>query len=536
MENQIFSLCHLENNKIKYEYIKYNIEEIINQLSNSVILILNDEYFNIEYFIRDKKYLRYFRDEKYNCEKTTYVCWDNKLYGNENYLSAIISLELLLKLPYTIRYIKFNNKFNYYINTLAETNISHIIFGNNFNNPVDNLPWVIEYLYFGDEFNQGLENLPGCLKKLLFSIASKFNQKLDCLPNCLEYLFLPADYSFQLNNLPNFLLHLELCFDYSHTLNNLPKSLEKFIFYSTNRQTDWYNRKKYSYIKATNFQIPQLPCYYTDTTKQDINWIEKVFVRLPPNLKLLDLTYSFKLNMLSDYIDYCSKDLNFHVKKELVRGSQVLDNLPLNLQVLKYPSNYNLILIERIPQNIQRLFLSNKFNQSIDRLLNPNFGTSKPRPPTKITHLIFGDEFNHPVLNLPDTLTNLYFGAKFNKSVNNLPNSLQVLVFGNNFNLLISNLPPNLIEITFGADFNQPINNIKPLLKKIIFTKYDTFEKYKITNEDGSNINVYNYNKKINKLPPDTKIYLPKVSNYSNKPLDDFYSFFSEYSDHIEYY
>lgn len=41
-------------------------------------------------------------------------------------------------------------------------------------------------------------------------------------------------------------------------------------------------------------------------------------------------------------------------------------------------------MVEQIPQNIIRLFLSNKFNKSIDKLLNPNFGTSKPRPPTKI--------------------------------------------------------------------------------------------------------------------------------------------------------
>jgi hypothetical protein len=223
-----------------------------------------------------------------------------------------------------------------------------------------------------------------------------------------------------------------------------------------------------------------------------------------------------------------------------------LDNLPENLQVLKYPSNYNLILIDKIPQNIIRLFLSNSFNQSVDKLLNPNFGTSKQKPPTKITHLIFGDEFNHTVSNLPDTLTHLYFGKKFNKSINNLPDSLQVILLGNDFNLIISNLPKNLVEITFGPEFNQCINNIKPSIKKIKFTNYDNLNKYnKINtidennenNENNENIYIYNYDKKIYKIPKETKIYLPDIKiPYDKTTLEEFYFIFSEYKDQIEYY
>ena len=102
----------------------------------------------------------------------------------------------------------------------------------------------------------------------------------------------------------------------------------------------------------------------------------------------------------------------------------------------------------------------------------------------------------------------------------------------------ISKLPHNLIEITFGSDFNQPISNIKHALKKIKFSKSSNHTKYEVVNEDGTNnyIYKYNYNKKINKLPKDTKIYLPKVLNYSANQIDNFYSFFKEYSDQIEYY
>jgi hypothetical protein len=231
----------------------------------------------------------------------------------------------------------------------------------------------------------------------------------------------------------------------------------------------------------------------------------------------------------------------------LIKKSQVLDNLPENLQVLKYPSNYNLILIDKIPQNIIRLFLSNKFNQSVDKLLNPNFGTSNPRPPTKITHLIFGQEFNQHVLYLPDTLTNIYFGNKFNKPVNNLPNSIQVISFGNYFNLSISNLPKNLIEITFGPEFNQ-IVNFTPSIKIIKFSKHICLEKYKINIIKYGNVEKYdgdeeynykyNYNKKIDKISTDTKIYLPIINmpKCCKTSIDEFYSVFSSHKDQIKYY
>ena len=78
--------------------------------------------------------------------------------------------------------------------------------------------------------------------------------------------------------------------------------------------------------------------------------MEKVFVCLPQNLKYLDLTYSYKLNFLSDYASHnLLKDSNTHIKKEITRNSQILNNLPQNFEVLKYPFNYNLILVEKIP-------------------------------------------------------------------------------------------------------------------------------------------------------------------------------------------
>jgi len=469
---------------------------------------------------------------------------------NENFNSFVntyISLLLLSNLSSQTKYIKFNDNYNLIIDVLVDTNITHIIFGNKFNQSVDNLPWTMEYLGFGYEFNQTLDNLPGSMKKIMFTANSNFNHPLDCLPSCLEYLILPGNYKCRIDNLPNSLKHLELDYSYQNSLNNLPKSLEKFVFYSSLTSTDLRGNKiKRKLNKSSKYHISHVLCYYNKNTKIDMCYMEKVFVSLPENLKYLDLTYSYKLNFLSDYLNYNMEDVNCHIKKEMIKNSQILDNLPANLEVLKYPANYNLIMIERIPQNIIRLFLSNKFNKSVDKLLNPNFGTSKPRPPTKITHLIFGDEFNQSVNYLPPTLKNIFFGSSFDKSIDNLPDSIEVLVLGTNFNKYVHNFPTNLREITFGEEFNQQISGLKLQVNKIIFTKYNKTDKYlKIIYSEEDNMEKeyyykFNYDKKISKIPPNAKLLLPdiKKNNYNIKSNEEFYSMFSEYMEKglVEYY
>jgi hypothetical protein len=522
-----FSLCHLDKNKLMYELKEYSICQILEQINNSIILVLDDYCGCIGNFVSFKKYYRYFKDELYNMDKTSYIIWSSDNSCDMLLENSIISHELLTNLPLTIKYIKFNDKYDYSIDVLMEKNITHIIFGYEFNNSVDNLPWKIEYLYFGYKFNQLLENLPGCMRKLIFPQNSQFNNQLDCLPNSIEYLFLPIYYSKQIDNLPNSIFYLELNYQYPHTLNNLPKSLNKFIFYYSSQN----NNNRFHIIQKSSldeFLIPKINCYYDDRNKPEINWIERVFVSLPSNLKFLDLTYSYKLNLLSDYINWNNKVLNQHIRKEVIKNSQILDNLPENLEVLKYPTNYDLILIDKIPQNIKRLFFSNKFNKSVDKLLNPNFGTSKQAPSTKLSHLIFGEEFNQSVNFLPNTITHLYFGDKFDKFVDKLPSSLIVISFGTNFNKTINNLPEKVEEIILGLNFNQSLNNIKPKCKKI---------KFQLSNFFTSSFDKYYYDKKIIKLPIETKIYLSNVEVKSSLFKNDyFYSIFNQVNDNIIYY
>jgi len=137
---ELFLLCELDGNKLIYERKKYSINEILEKINNSIVLVFNDNYDYIDEFVDRKKYYRYFTNEEFNMDKTNYIVWystNNNIIQQEN---EIIAIELLINLPQTMKYIKFNDSFNYTIDGLAETNITHIIFGTKFNNSIDNLP------------------------------------------------------------------------------------------------------------------------------------------------------------------------------------------------------------------------------------------------------------------------------------------------------------------------------------------------------------------------------------------------------------
>ena len=454
----VLSICKYENNKITYDYDHVNLleDEIILILLDSKILVLVDEYLYSCDFVR-KKNLRYFFDEKYNLEKTTYLIWNLNQYG------YVVNFDNICKiLPSNIKYIKlhkcYNNEPKY-----IPCSITHLFFGIYFNSSIDCLPYSIEYLHMDCEFNKPIDNLPGNLKKLIFAPMCKFNHTLDNLPNFLEYLFLPLMYSKTIDNLPNFLIDININSHYEHPLNNLPNSIEKITFYQLNNNN--------IIIKSNDIYVPNVPIYYNPDAKIGNNIkiynIDQILCKLPKNLKYLDLTYSYKLNLLSDYASYKIVDKNIHIKKEFIKKAQPLDNLPDELRVLKFPSNYNLIQIDKIPQNIIKLWLSNTFNQSVDKLLNPNFGTNKPKPSTKLTLLVFGNKFNNTVNYLPDSILYLYFGDDFNKSVDNLPKLLLHLSFGKSFNATVDNLPNELIFIKFGNKFNSTINLLPNSLKEL---------------------------------------------------------------------
>ena len=142
-----------------------------------------------------------------------------------------------IHLPANITHIKFGEEFNQPINSLPsnqkyycdKTNsmvessgVTHISFNKWFNNQSQN---QMEIETDG-KFNHPVENLPNSLTHLKF--GKHFNQPIDNLPPSLMQLELGDDFNQPIDNLPRSLVHLEFsqksCFNKS--INNLPVSLK----------------------------------------------------------------------------------------------------------------------------------------------------------------------------------------------------------------------------------------------------------------------------------------------------------------------
>jgi len=87
--------------------------------------------------------------------------------------------------------------------------------------------------------------------------------------------------------------------------------------------------------------------------------------------------------------------------------------------------------------------------------------------PPKLVKLIFGQLFNRPVDNLPETLEILQFGEDFNQPVDKLPSNLKYLTFGDDFDKSVDYLPDGLLVLKFGTYFDQLIDNLPDSIQEL---------------------------------------------------------------------
>ena len=98
--------------------------------------------------------------------------------------------------------------------------------------------------------------------------------------------------------------------------------------------------------------------------------------------------------------------------------------------------------------------------------------------PIDTTHLIFGDEYNKKLMNIPKSVIYIKFGENFNRKIGigDFPENLRYIEFGEEFNQLIRpNIFPRLVEIIkFGTQFNRSIfcNVLPKNLKYLEFGWY----------------------------------------------------------------
>ena len=122
-----------------------------------------------------------------------------------------------------IKRIRFTDNFNEPItDEMLPLGLTHLEFGEHFNQPVDNLPQSLTHLTFGRRFNQPVDNLPQSLTHLTF--GTRFDRPVDNLPQSLTHLTFGDGFDQPVDNLPQSLTHLTFR-RYYRPINNLPQGL-----------------------------------------------------------------------------------------------------------------------------------------------------------------------------------------------------------------------------------------------------------------------------------------------------------------------
>ena len=119
-------------------------------------------------------YNRYFIDTYIIAGQTFDKNWAKKIKKIKNFYN----LELLNHFP-MIKEIMFHNDFNESINdgSILPNTLTHITFGENFNQSINNLPNSMFYLKFGRNFDQTIDHLPDSIIHLEFDQQEgRFNQ------------------------------------------------------------------------------------------------------------------------------------------------------------------------------------------------------------------------------------------------------------------------------------------------------------------------------------------------------------------------
>lgn len=124
-----------------------------------------------------------------------------------------------------VTHLTFGDTFNQPVDQLP-LSITHLVFGYRFNKPVNHLPAKLTFLQLGNDFDQPVDQLPGPLDTLIG--GARFRRPLDHLPLGLRVLNLRNCPS-SLSQLPSELTDLKLggWIGSEDTLNHLPSPLKR---------------------------------------------------------------------------------------------------------------------------------------------------------------------------------------------------------------------------------------------------------------------------------------------------------------------
>jgi len=130
--------------------------------------------------------------------------------------------------PSSTTHIRFCAEFNDKIDFLTSSKITHLTFGRNFNEHVNNLPQTITHLEFGYYFNKPVDHLPKAITHLEFGYY--FNEPVDSLPPNITHLMFGINFNRTVNHLPQKITHLTFGINFNRTVNHLPQTITHLEF------------------------------------------------------------------------------------------------------------------------------------------------------------------------------------------------------------------------------------------------------------------------------------------------------------------
>lgn len=282
----------------------------------------------------------------------------NTNINNENLLEndykridiSNVKITTIKKLPSQLEYLKLPNDYDFEI-SLPE-NLLALFFGKSFNKMIA-YPQKIYYIKYGNDFNQPIDNLSQSLEFLI--LGNSFNQCVDFLSENLKFLNIGCGFNHSINDLPIGIESLHM-YDYSGNLDNLPNGLVEFINRDNNEFNDihieitlkdilkishpyYKNNRKQIYLEKQKYLKKQKNGF----TKSNPKTIE--IHKLHDNIKFMYLgdTHTYKIKNFPKNIEYLKISCRDKFIIDILYDLQKLCILVLNLNFSNILSNENIL-------------------------------------------------------------------------------------------------------------------------------------------------------------------------------------------------
>lgn len=275
--------------------------------------------------------------------------------------------------------IEFVDEYNEVVDVslLSENGIKNIVFGEFFNQSVDNLVVGIKSIIFGHEFNQSVDNLPEGLETIEF--GSCFNQSVDSLPASVKKIIFGGNFNQSVDKLPAGLLYVEFGYEFTQSIDNLPDSITHLIF-------------RWGLFRRAISHFPE-------------NLTHLVFGEY----------YNEKVILQKRGVEVEIAQSNAEIQLfRNIRPCVCIEHACLEcIQNIEFGNYFNQEL--KILDCVKSVKFGDRYNQKLENL------------PDCIEKIEFGKEFNQEINDLPDSIMDLVLPEDYSKEITRLPASLKRL-------------------------------------------------------------------------------------------------------------